>query len=51
MPIEAMAEAAVERAIGITAHTSVFEAELVVRASTAGPAGSAGAAPPREGSA
>jgi DNA-binding LacI/PurR family transcriptional regulator len=51
MPIDAMAEAAVERAIGVTAHTSVFEAELVVRASTAGPAGSAGHAPPREGSA
>ncbi len=34
MPIDEMAEAAVERAIGVTTETSVFDAELVVRAST-----------------
>ncbi len=37
MPIDAMAEAAVERAIGGIAATSVFTTELVVRASTTGP--------------
>jgi len=35
MPIDAMAEAAVERAIGVAAETAVFRTELVVRASTA----------------
>jgi DNA-binding LacI/PurR family transcriptional regulator len=39
MPIDAMAEAAVARAIGETAETSVFRTELVVRASTAPPGG------------
>jgi DNA-binding LacI/PurR family transcriptional regulator len=34
MPIDAMAEAAVELAIGATSETSVFMTELVVRAST-----------------
>jgi hypothetical protein len=50
MPIDAMAEAAVERAIGGAAETSLFRTELVVRASTtdlgerpAEPAGEAGA--------
>jgi len=37
MPIDAMAEAAVERAIGASTETSVFATELVVRASTARP--------------
>ncbi len=40
MPIDAMAEAAVERAIGAVgavAETSMFKTELVVRASTTGP--------------
>jgi LacI family transcriptional regulator len=41
MPIDAMAEAAVERAVGAAAETSVFEAELVVRASTARAGGDA----------
>jgi len=38
MPIDAMAEAAVERAIGATTETPVFDAGLVVRASTVAPA-------------
>jgi DNA-binding LacI/PurR family transcriptional regulator len=37
MPIDAMAEAAVERAIGAVGETSMFKTELVVRASTTGP--------------
>jgi DNA-binding LacI/PurR family transcriptional regulator len=49
MPIDAMAEAAVERAIGAGAEASVFKTELVVRASTSrpgvGPRTSGGAIP------
>lgn len=41
MPIEAMAEAAVELAVGGVVETPAFEGELVVRASTAGPRRSA----------
>jgi DNA-binding LacI/PurR family transcriptional regulator len=37
MPIDAMAQAAVERAIGGAAETTVFKTELVIRASTTGP--------------
>jgi DNA-binding LacI/PurR family transcriptional regulator len=37
MPVDAMAEAAVERAVGGTAETPAFEPELVVRASTTRP--------------
>jgi DNA-binding LacI/PurR family transcriptional regulator len=52
MPIDAMAEAAVKRAIGETAEISLFKTELVVRASTAGPGerpGRSGGACPEEG--
>jgi DNA-binding LacI/PurR family transcriptional regulator len=39
MPVDAMAEAAVQRAIGETAETPAFVAELVVRESTSRPGG------------
>ena len=46
MPVDAMAEAAVQRAIGGAADTPVFETELVVRASTARPRETSPAATP-----
>jgi DNA-binding LacI/PurR family transcriptional regulator len=52
MPIDAMAEAAVERAVGGSPETTTFETELVVRASTTSiedrPFVAAGSASPRE---